>query len=331
MKKNVYVWSILLGFMGILGFTSCDNDIDINANWKEIMIVYGLLDPLDSAQYIKLNKAFLNEDGSAYQLAQNPDSLFLKDATVVLQEINTGKFINLVKVDEVPKQPGIFAQSPNYLYKTNEPILENEPYRLIIESGETKKRIEAVTWTLRRARIEAPFKSSNPIFSLGAKFIVISYVPGWNSHAYDIKMRVQVDEYNKSDTSFIRSRNLSWNVITNYMVQRNTTAAVLHQIERESFMQFLASSLDTSRQVVRRLKHVSVEYYGASQNLMDYISVNEPSIGIVQKTAEYTNIEGGMGLFGSRCRQEIGTSNIEPASIGILQNNKLTAPLNFIR
>ena len=38
-----------------------------------------------------------------------------------------------------------------------------------------------------------------------------------------------------------------------------------------------------------------------------------------------------MGLFGSRCRQEIGTSNFEPASVGILQNNKLTAPLNFIR
>jgi hypothetical protein len=327
------IFLIGLGLLLTLNFTlsSCDNEVDINADWKEILVVYGLLDPLDSVQYIKINKAFLNENQNALQVAKNPDSLFIKDARVTLLHINSGKMITLQRVDETIKEPGIFAQTPNYLYKTTEPILENEPYKLFVESGLTGQRIEAVTWTLRKARIEAPFKSSNPVFSLGAKFIVISYVPGWNSYAYDIKMRVKVDEFNSTDTAFLRTRTLTWNVITNYVVPRNTTAAVLHQIERESFMQFLASSLDTSKTIVRRFKNISVEYYGGSQNLIDYISVNEPSIGIVQKTAEYSNIEGGMGLFGSRCRQEIGTSNFEPASVGILQNNKLTAPLNFIR
>ncbi len=329
LNKSFFRFLLVLGLS--FGMSACDNEVDINADWKEIMVVYGLLDPLDSVQYIKINKAFLNEDESAYKIAQNPDSLFLKDARVTLLHINSGKLIELQRVNEVPKDSGIFATNPNYLYKTTEPILENEPYKLFVESTSSGKKIEAVTWTLRRARIEAPFKSSNPVFSLGAKFIVISYVPGWNSYAYDIKMRVTVDEFNREDTSFIRSRELNWKVITNYMVSKNTTAAVLHQIERESFMQFLASSLDTSKNIVRRFKHIAVEYYGGSQNLIDYISVNEPSIGIVQKTAEYSNIEGGMGLFASRCRQEIGTSNFEPASVGILQNNKLTAPLNFIR
>jgi len=330
MKKQ-FLKGIVVSLGLLLSMSGCDNDVDINADWKEILVVYGLLDPLDSVQYIKVNKAFLNENENALKVAQNPDSLFLKDAKVTLLHINSGTTIELQRVNEIPKQPGIFAQDPNYLYKTTAPILENEPYKLVVESPLTGQKVQAVTWTLRKARIEAPFKSSNPTFSLGAKFIVISYVPGWNSYAYDIKMRVQIDEFNSEDTSYIQTRELTWNVITNYVVQRNTTAAVLHQIERESFMQFLASSMDTSRAVVRRFKHISVEYYGGSQNLIDYISVNEPSIGIVQKTAEYSNIEGGMGLFGSRCRQEIGTSNFEPASVGILQNNKLTAPLNFIR
>lgn len=330
MKKQ-FLMGVVVSLGLLFSMSGCDNEVDINADWKEILVVYGLLDPLDSVQYIKVNKAFLNENENALKVAQNPDSLFLKDARVTLLHINSGKLIELQRVNEIPKQPGVFAQDPNYLYKTTEPILENEPYKLVVESSLTGQKIQAVTWTLKKARIEAPFKSSNPTFSLGAKFIVISYVPGWNSYAYDIKMRVKVDEFNRQDTSFIQTRDLTWNVITNYVVQRNTTAAVLHQIERESFMQFLASSLDTSRAIVRRFKHVSVEYYGGSQNLIDYISVNEPSIGIVQKTAEYSNIEGGMGLFGSRCRQEIGTSNFEPASVGILQNNKLTAPLNFIR
>jgi len=330
MKKNLLMGFVFASAL-MFGLSSCDNEVDINADWREILVVYGLLDPLDSVQYIKINKAFLNENQNALKVAKNPDSLFIKDAKVTLLHINSGTLFELERVNEVIKEPGIFAENPNYLYKTTVPILENEPYKLRVESKNTGQAVEAVTWTLRKARIEAPFKSSNPTFSLGAKFIVISYVPGLNSYAYDIKMKVKIDEYNREDTGFIQTKDLTWNVITNYVVERNTTAAVLHQIERESFMQFLASSLDTSRSIIRRFKHVSVEYYGGSQNLIDYISVNEPSIGIVQKTAEYSNIEGGMGLFGSRCRQEIGTSNFEPASVGILQNNKLTAPLNFIR
>jgi hypothetical protein len=330
MSKVLQRFFLLLFFS--LGIFSCENEVDISADWKEIMVVYGLLDPLDSAQYIKINKAFLNEKQSAYTAAKEPDSLYLKDAQVHLEHINTGQIIALQRVDEVSKQPGVFANSPNYLYKTTEAILENEPYRLVVESKESKQKAESVTWTLRAARIEAPFKSSNPIFSLGSRFIVMSYVPGRNAHAYDIKMGVTVDEYNKADTSFRETKELRWNVITNFVVPKNSTAAVLHQIERESFMQFLVNSLDSNqKQVVRRIKRVSVEFYGASQNLVDYISVNEPSIGIVQKTAEYSNINGGMGLFGSRCKQEIGTNSIEPATITLLQNTKITAPLNFIR
>jgi len=193
MRKKFSVGiALVLGL--VFSMSACDNEVDINADWKEILVVYGLLDPLDSVQYIKVNKAFLNENENALKVAQNPDSLFLKDARVTLLHINSGKLIELQRVNEIPKPPGVFAQDPNYLYKTTEPILENEPYKLVVESSLTGQKIQAVTWTLKKARIEAPFKSSNPTFSLGAKFIVISYVPGWNSYAYDIKMRVKIDE-----------------------------------------------------------------------------------------------------------------------------------------
>lgn len=323
---------LILSIISIFSLNSCDNEVDVTANWKEIMVVYGLLDPLDTAQYIKINKAFLNENQSAYKVAQEPDSLFLQDAIVTLEHINSGKKMDLIRVDEITKQPGIFSASPNYLYKTSEPILENQPYRLVVKSTATGQQIEAVTWTLASARIEAPLKGSSPVFSVGSRLIVFSFVPGKNAAAYDIKMRVSVDEFNKSDTSYRETKELVWNVITNENIPLGFSGSVLRQIEREAFFQFLVNRLDTNqKQVVRKLKRVSVEYYGASQNLVDYISVNEPSIGIVQKTAEYTNIEGGMGLFGSRCRQEIQAAAIDPASITILQNNLITGPLNFIR
>jgi len=334
MKLNKVL--ILLLFVVFGGwFSSCDNEVDINADWKETMVVYGLLDPNDTIQYIKVNKAFLNVNTSALIAAQNSDSLYLKDVEVNLIRLNTGEVIPLQKTNNLVKKPGIFADDVNYLYATKNTIAENEPYKVEVKSGLTGNIASAVTWTLRKARIEAPFRSNTPIFSLAANYITISYVPGTNAYAFDIKMNAQVEEYNAQDTSYIGTKNLTWNVITNYAISQpgfnQPMQTVIHQIDRLSFLQFLANSLTSSEKIVRKLKTVGIQYYGGSQNLIDYISVNEPSIGIVQKQAEYSNIEGGYGLFGSRCKQEVNNVPLEPASVGILQTNPATKSLNFIR
>jgi hypothetical protein len=40
-------------------------------------------------------------------------------------------------------------------------------------------------------------------------------------------------------------------------------------------------------------------FYGGAEDLYTYQEVNRPSIGIVQKKPEYTNISDGLGLFSS--------------------------------
>ena len=105
----------------LLVFSSCENTVDINAEWKETIVVYGLLDPNDSVQYIKVNKAFLNQNTSTYTVAQISDSLYLDSTEVSLRQVNTGRVINLIRTNTVKKQPGIFASDVNYLLQTNHP------------------------------------------------------------------------------------------------------------------------------------------------------------------------------------------------------------------
>ena len=70
MTKYKYIILILaLSFV----FSSCETDFDTIAEWKDITVVYGLLDQKNSVQYIKINKAFLG-DGNALVYAQEPDS-----------------------------------------------------------------------------------------------------------------------------------------------------------------------------------------------------------------------------------------------------------------
>ena len=56
-------------------FTACENEVYINAEYKETIVIYGLLDPQDSIQYIKVNKAYLNENIGALEAAKISDSL----------------------------------------------------------------------------------------------------------------------------------------------------------------------------------------------------------------------------------------------------------------
>ena len=40
-------------------FNSCKNDLDALAPYKESIAVYGLIDPADSVNYIRVNRVFL--------------------------------------------------------------------------------------------------------------------------------------------------------------------------------------------------------------------------------------------------------------------------------
>jgi hypothetical protein len=215
-----WISRVLLG-LTLIFISSCDNEVDINADWKETIVVYGLINPNDSVQYIKVNKAFLNENISALVAAKEADSLYIKSVEVKLIEIYSGAEYTLTRVNKLPKDSGIFNSSTNYLYQTTAKIAENQPYKLIVKSLETGNSVEAVTWTVGRTRIEAPFRTSNPQFSLGTEYITISYVPAANSYAYDIKFYVQVDEFRAKDTGFLGTKNLKWNVITNFPVPRS--------------------------------------------------------------------------------------------------------------
>jgi len=81
MKKTLLI-SLLVSL--IMVFPSCETDFEINADWEEITIIYGLLNQEDTAHYFRINKAFLG--GNALEIAKIEDSSSYKnDLEVVLE------------------------------------------------------------------------------------------------------------------------------------------------------------------------------------------------------------------------------------------------------
>ena len=95
-------------------FSACSTDFEVIGDWKETMVVYGLLDQAQDTQYIKINKAFLGE-GNAFEYAMIKDSTqFVNSLNVTLQRIKNGSVIatyTLTPDNTKPKDPGTFYSS----------------------------------------------------------------------------------------------------------------------------------------------------------------------------------------------------------------------------
>src|SRR5690606_21255581 len=124
MKKILFS---VLSLAFVFGIQSCSEDFEVTAPYKDVTLVYGLLNMQDTAHYIRIQKAFLDENKNAFDMARQADSSFYResDLEVVMKEIANGAMVGapipLSRVDMnlegYPKKEGVFFTAPNYGYK----------------------------------------------------------------------------------------------------------------------------------------------------------------------------------------------------------------------
>jgi len=139
----------------ILGVYSCNEDFTVAAPYRHITIVSGILDMGDTAHYIRIQKAFMDENNSAISMSKIPDSSFYPaaDLDVTIYEWDsaqakvTGTF-PLTRVDmntedtRYIKNPAIseqqFFTTPNYAYKfVKNNLSPRHWYQLVIHNKQT--------------------------------------------------------------------------------------------------------------------------------------------------------------------------------------------------
>ena len=158
---------IIKGFLAIIVsvviFTACDNDFDLVTDKVEIPVVYAIINAADTAQYFRVERAFIDENISALEIAQIPDSLYYADAIVTLTRVTTGEAWIMDEVDGnlegYPRQDGIFATAPNTLYKLRTADITLEPeeqYMLTIDIGDNRPQIVANTVLIKPPFLATP-------------------------------------------------------------------------------------------------------------------------------------------------------------------------------
>lgn len=327
---------LILFLAATFALTACSNDFDLTEDWKDITVVYGLLDQSQDVQYIRIEKAFLDPKTSAITIAQIADSLYYDNIEVQLQAFlpngTGGNAYTLQRVnaeDEgFTRADGIFATSPNYLYKFTQPLDQNLTYRLVITKNDGEE-VKAETRICEDFDITSPFDTTTALrFKSGAETIF-----RWNAKSntkfFNTKLLIHIKEAPSANPTNFTTRTLVWKI--NDILKPNETGLVRSAVYGEKFYEFLASELEPgySREIVG----IQVQVGAGAVDLLNYLEIGQVNSGITGADVipTYTNIlgENNYGVFSSRYYKTFGTYQVDGLTLDSLSTGYRTINLGF--
>lgn len=292
-------------------FYSCSTDVDLYADYKDITVVYGLLDSKKDTNYIKINKAFLGP-GNAFEIALIDDSCNYPnklDAKLIEYKGssmgNNYQQTRVLPLDTITifnKDLGIFYAPEQLVYYTTAKLNNNTEtnkyrYELQIDRGDTL--ITAQTEMVGGSS----FLTSLSQLDFTSNYGKIKWQPCPNASIYELIIKFYFTEIGPTNDSVQRC--MTWSLGTfpaSSLVEESNNLSV--QYKASLFFPNLASFLgnDTTKNVDRLVLEPSLvlSIAAGGDELYNFISVNGPSSSIVQNIPEYTNVNGGFGVFSSR-------------------------------
>jgi hypothetical protein len=286
----------------ILGFNSCANDIEVLAPYEENAAIYALLDPNASTQFIKINKVFINPNAKASDVAKIADSLYFDSITPELVELETGNRFPLTRANIALKDSGYFANSPNYLYVTKQRINFKNNYQIELTLPSSGKKVVAKTNIVYTPFVAYPVSPSQKIIAIQTTSTMqIQFGAPKNGKIFDAYFVFNYTEIDAFDTSKKTDKSIEWKILRSYRTLSDQGKEyVIQRIPGILFYDLLLNNIPYNPNIIRKFKPCSFMLVSGNQELDNYIQASTPSIGIVQKQSEYTNVSNGVGIFGSR-------------------------------
>ena len=321
---------------------SCSNDFDLIDQWKNIPVVYGLINKNEPVHYIRVEKAYVDPKIGADKLARIPDSIYYDNIKVVLELDSKEYELEKINGEDIglPKQEGFFANQPNILYKIDSTDIHfkaNDEVTLKIYDTQGDSLLTAATTHIVGDYIFAVNYPSDPInFNQDGKTTI-----SWRSldneksaKFYDAKFIIHISEQKEPGSSEYIKKDLTWHFedkLERKIVNGRPATSTLRKIEGISFFKFLRNNLDQSRKVKRRFLSIDIVVNSGEEALFKYINIGLANTGITsaQTIPTYTNLTHGKGVFSSRNQIKILEMGISTNTKLQLQDNEFTKDLNF--
>lgn len=337
-KKTAMKKDLIFTLLSTIVFlSSCSTDFELEAEWKDIPIVYSFLSVQDTAHYVRVEKAFLEPGGNALEIARITDSIYYQNITVELVNLSSGKALTMERVDGnqegYPKEEGIFANSPNVLYKVladEAGFEEGDSVRVVINRGGNDEPAVAKTSIVGEIRINVnrpPDRISRTRYNLP---LFITWTPDEYARIFDVRFIFIYQERLPGESAFTQ-KTAEWIVERDASYPDNNGDAITYEAGWESFFQALATQIPEAEGAVRIFSSMELRITGAGEELYQFIRVSRANTGITsaQSIPTYSNVEGGLGIVTSRYSALREGIVLAEEAIDSLRNGIYTRGLNF--
>ena len=310
----------LLPFLSF--FISCNEKVDINAPYKDIYVVYGVLNPYDSVQYIRVSKVFQTEE-DAFKTAQEND-FSLKGLKVILT--GEGKTWEAIEIDSMLKEPenGIF-----YPYTTVYKLRANYQNGLVVGKrynlSITNPQDSSLKLTAHTSIPQVPYLLSPRIYrdaisgeyclarmafedTLEVSFEGNPFFKPSVAKRYEVRFSLNYTEGNQL-------KQYTWRYNSLIEGTGEDAKAKVKIMPKSAFSSFFNQTKDSTKQykyirepacskeIVDLSNALQILVTGLDTNLSNYLMINDPAYpNFNTYRPEYSNIRGtkdAVGIFGS--------------------------------
>lgn len=326
-------------FIGLitLFLASCSTDVDLYNDYKEMPVVYGLIDATADTNFIKITKAFCGDNehpinanviALIYDSCNYPGKLdaFIEElASSSGQPFqSTGRRLNLDTLTIHNKKPGLFYSPHQRLYYTTERFNTNEAgvkyrYRLNVikpEGDTATAETGVVSGNIGVSSRKVNFRSRQSNNS--SKLIFYTTEEGV---LYEIAMQFNYLEVHPGKPPV--QKEVSWSYGTKRLseyepVEGSDDAYCLYYDENTLFTVLdVAIGNDTvwdenHPNVIRYISDFTIYISAAGEDFNNYYQFTQAMQSGLSLSMDYSNVKGGCGLFSSR----ILVSNIMTLSSG---------------
>ncbi len=326
----------ILSLITLITVISCDNTLEINADYDVENVVYGLLDKDLDTQWVRLHRTYLGEDGILAG-AVHSDSLYFDTAALYLAQLNSsGTVVNtyeFFRKDTNMLNPGIFTTDNYRLYWTDAPIDRLYDYRIkgFIPGN---NNFEAITPIVGNVEITKPRGFQK--ISFGISNAEFKWDAARNARLYQGYLHFKYKEAPRNNPSDSTIKILTYALPVRTGSNLNGSGTFVSEVSYDSYFRFIRNNIGASTEHVRVFRSIDVEIWAAADDYATYINVNQPSQGIVQEKPLFTNVynpDNGvdcLGLFSSRARGIQENVKLSTSAMDSLWKGVFTCDMGWI-
>lgn len=323
---KTYYHLLLFVFFGAF-FASCSTDVDIYADYKDVPIVYGLLDYQADTNFIKITRAFcgtndnpinanevaLIADSSNYPGKLEARLIELKSGIGGIYEPTGCEFV-LDTMTIHDKEAGTFYSPDQKIYYTTEQLNARAngsryKYRLKVvkPDGDT---VTAQTTMVGDEEFRILSGSANFQMEQSDKLTKIMFKADGMASLYDIKIQFNYGEQHAGEEMKWKhvSRSFGTKSLDRYQRVEGSEDSYYLEYSVNWLFNALESAIGSDTvvdgnhpNVVRHIGSFVISISAGGDDMSMYYSANQAQLNSPMSLVSlYTNIDGGYGLFSSR-------------------------------